>query len=210
MDTLDAIKKFVNGEDEEETKEKKAEVVPVKEKPEEIVLKTPDLKPPVLDETKSYSEQAKDLVGVMATQKAINDDTLVSDVTDKKKEELKANASANLKQEQAKAKNADKTLQEANYGVYEGVATYAGIKKPLPQTMQKVLFIILSIFQIIVLICVGVPTSIINIIADCVDSIIKKLASIAKSARILVISLLIIGVCALIAYIIYVLVRRYI
>lgn len=204
MDSMEKIRAFIEGDEKSES----STDVAVKEDGKPI-LKTPDLKPPALDETKSYSEQAKDLVGVMATQNAINDDGLVDDVTDKKKEELKANASANLKQEQAKAKHADKTLQEANYGVYEGVATYAGVKKPLPQGMQNVLFVILAMFQIVVLILVGVPTSIINIIADCIDSVIKKLASIAKSARILVISLLIIGVVSLVAYIIYTLVQRW-
>lgn len=136
-----------------------------------------------LDTTKSYEEQAKDLIGVKATAKAIEDEDLTKGVTDRKKAEILNHADAHLKKEEAENKKADTILQEANYGVYEGVATYAGIKKPLPQKMQNILFAILSAVQTILLILFGVPVSIINIIADGVDSIVKKLGTLTNSAR---------------------------
>lgn len=192
----------------DDIKEIRAVVKKNEEQPSIIDTEVPKLKVE-LDKDKTYTEQAKDLVGVMATQKAIEDEDLVKDITEAKKEELRTGADANLKEEQAKAKTAEKTLQEANYGVYEGVATYAGVKKPLPKGMQRVLFNILSFFQIVVLILVGTPTSIINILADCVDSIFKKLSSIAKSARVLVVSLLVIGAVALITYIVITTLQKY-
>lgn len=192
----------------EDIKEIRAVVKKNEEQPSIIDTEVPKLKVE-LDKDKTYTEQAKDLVGVMATQKAIEDEDLVKDITEAKKEELRTGADANLKEEQAKAKTAEKTLQEANYGVYEGVATYAGVKKPLPKGMQRVLFSILSFFQIVVLILVGTPTSIINILADCVDSIFKKLSSIAKSARVLVVSLLVIGAVALVTYIVITTLKKY-
>ena len=192
----------------DDIKEIRAVVKKNEEQPSIIDTEVPKLKVE-LDKDKTYTEQAKDLVGVMATQKAIEDEDIVKDITEAKKEELRTGADANLKEEQAKAKTAEKTLQEANYGVYEGVATYAGVKKPLPKGMQRVLFSILSFFQIVVLILVGTPTSIINILADCVDSIFKKLSSIAKSARVLVVSLLVIGVVALVTYIVITTLQKY-
>ncbi len=192
----------------DDIKEIRAVVKKNEEQPSIIDTEVPKLKVE-LDKDKTYTEQAKDLVGVMATQKAIEDEDLVKDITEAKKEELRTGADANLKEEQAKAKTAEKTLQEANYGVYEGVATYAGVKKPLPKGMQRVLFSILSFFQIVVLILVGTPTSIINILADCVDSIFKKLSSIAKSARVLVVSLLVIGAVALVTYIVITTLQKY-
>lgn len=192
----------------DDIKEIRAVVKKNEEQPSIIDTEVPKLKVE-LDKDKTYTEQAKDLVGVMATQKAIEDEDLVKDITKAKKEELRTGADANLKEEQAKAKTAEKTLQEANYGVYEGVATYAGVKKPLPKGMQRVLFSILSFFQIVVLILVGTPTSIINILADCVDSIFKKLSSIAKSARVLVVSLLVIGAVALVTYIVITTLQKY-
>lgn len=139
----------------------------------------------------SFAEKAKDFVGVVATQKAVQDEQLVEDITEKKKEELKENATASLKKEQAESKSAETLLQRSLYGVYEGVATYAGIKKPLPQKMQKALFTILATLQTVALIFFGVPTSLITITADCVDVIVKKLSSISKSARWLVLGTLI-------------------
>lgn len=136
-----------------------------------------------LDTTKSYAEQAKDLVGVRATQTAISDESLAKDVTERKKAEILNYADANLKKEEAENKKADILLQEANYGVYNGVATYAGIKKPLPQKMQNILFAILSAVQTAILLAFGIPISIINIIADGVDSVVKKLATLTVSAR---------------------------
>lgn len=200
MDDINKIKETVDN-----AKEESKALAEVKE-PKDIPV--PQLQFEV-DHKKSYTEQAKDVVGVMATQKAIEDEDLVKDITETKKEELKANANANLNEEQAKAKDSEKNLQAANYGVYEGVATYAGIKKPLPQKMQKVLFGIMSGFQVFFLILIGVPTSVFNIVADCVDSMVKKLSAIAKSAKILVIALICLGTVGLIVWIIISTLKRY-
>lgn len=135
-----------------------------------------------IDPTKSLEEQAKEFVGVKATENAIQDEDLTRDVTDRKKAEILNHADAHLKKEEAENKKADILLQEANYGVYNGVATYAGIKKPLPQKMQSILFAILSAVQTVLLIVFGIPISIINIIADGVDSVVKKLGTLTKSA----------------------------
>ena len=151
----------------------------------------------VFDPSKSPTEQAKDIVDVLSTQRAVEDQALVDEITGTKKKELLRHATANLKKGEAENKNADIQLQEANYGVYSGVANYAGIKKPLPQNMQKVLFIILSIFQTILLVAWGLPISIVNIVADGIDSIVKKLGSITKSAMWIV--LLSMGVLAVFA-----------
>ena len=48
--------------------------------------------------------------------------------------------------------------------------------------MQNILFAILSAVQTVLLILFGIPISIINIIADGVDSIVKKLGTLTKSA----------------------------
>jgi hypothetical protein len=143
-----------------------------------------------IDATKSYSEQAKDLVGVKATERAIADEDLAKNVTDRKKAEIINHADASLKKEEAENKKAETILQEANYGVYKGVANYAGIKKPLPQKMQKILFTMLSAFQLIVLIAIGFPISIINISLDSVDSVINKMRTVTLSARVIVLVVL--------------------
>lgn len=151
--------------------------------------------------TMSYAEQAKDIVGAVATQNAVSDEQLVKDITDRKKAELLNNADAKLKQEEAENKKAEIALQEANYGVYVGVANYAGIKKPLPKRMQSVLFTILSALQMLYLIIFGVPISIINITADGIDSVVKKLGTLTKSAMWIVIGVIAIGFVVFLVYV---------
>lgn len=165
-----------------------------------VEMPLPEMKVEI-DKSKSYTEQAKDFVGVVATQKAIEDEELAKKLTEIKKDELLESANADLKEEKAKSSQADTNLQKANYGTFEGVATYAGIKKPLPLGMQKVLFGILAFFQTILLILIGFPTSLITIVADCINVIVEKLSNIAKSARVLVVSLLVLGVVALVGWV---------
>ena len=70
-------------------------------------------------------------------------------------------------------------------------------------------FVFLSIIQCIWLITLGTMTSIINITAEQIDSVVKRLASIAKSARVLVLSLFGLAVIALICYITVTYLKRY-
>lgn len=144
----------------------------------------------------SLEEQAKEIVGVRATERAISDEALTDGVTDRKKAEILNHAEAHLKQEQAENKKADILLQEADFGVYKGVATYAGIKKALPQKMQKILFPILGAVQIFFLLFFGIPTSLISIVSDEVESVITKLGTLAKASRRIVIAALAIGAIA--------------
>lgn len=150
---------------------------------------------------KSYTDKASEFVDAVSAQRAAEDETLVDSVAQSKKKEIIHRANASLKKEEAENKNADIMLQEANFGVHSGVAAYAGIKKPLPQKMQTVLFTILSAVQLFILIAVGVPISIFNIICDSVDSSVTKLASLTTAARKLVFAMLAIGAVALVVYI---------
>jgi hypothetical protein len=143
---------------------------------------------------KSYDQKAKEIVGALATQEAIKDEELKRGITDRKKSALLNSADADMKREEAENKKADIQLQEANYGVHSGVAAYAGIKKPLPSKMQAILFTILSVIQTIFLIAIGVPISIINICADGIDSVVKKLGTLTKSAMWIVLVLIALGV----------------
>lgn len=157
----------------------------------------------------SYQEQAKKAVGALATQKAVEDELLVRSITNNKKEELLHHSSAELKKEQAESMMADVALQQADYGVNSGVAAYAGIKKPLPRKMQTILFTTLSVFQLIFLILIGLPISLVNIIADSVDSVVAKLAAVTKSARWIVLAVLCVGAIIIIVYLIKFLLIRF-
>lgn len=182
-------------------KEKAIQILEQKQK-EKNSLQNSDEIPQVNTEYHDYTEMAKDAVGVEATKNAVKDDNLVKDVTDRKKAELLNYADAHLKREEAENKKADILLQEANYGVYSGVANYAGIKKPLPQKMQLILFTILSALQTIFLIAFGIPISIINITADGVDSVVKKLGTLTKSAMWIVVVCIMLGAVMVFVYVV--------
>jgi hypothetical protein len=164
-------------------------------------IRTEDLQFEV-DKNKSFNEQAKDMVGAIATKKAIEDANLQKDITDTKKKELKNNAEKELKKEQ-------ESLQEAEYGVYKGIASYAGIKKPLPQRYQKCLFTMYMLLLFPFQLTVGSVFCIVNFFADCADSFFEKLSSIARSAKILVLSLLVLGAIAFAIYTVVELLQKY-
>ena len=164
-------------------------------------IRTEDLQFEV-DKSKSFNEQAKDMVGAIATKKAIEDANLQKDITDTKKKELKNNAEKELKKEQ-------ESLQEAEFGIYKGIASYAGIKKPLPQKYQKFLFTMYMILLFPFQLTVGSVFCIVNFFADCADSFFEKLSSIARSAKILVLSLLVLGAIALAIYIVINIFQKY-
>ena len=164
-------------------------------------IRTEDLQFEV-DRNKSFNEQAKDMVGAIATKNAIEDVNLQKDITDTKKKELKNNAEKELKKEQ-------ESLQEAEYGVYKGIASYAGIKKPLPQKYQKILFFMYMVLLFPFQVTVGSVFCIVNYFADCADSFFEKLSSITKSAKTLVLSLLVLGSVALAIYIVINLLQKY-
>lgn len=164
-------------------------------------IRTDDLQFEV-DKSKSFNEQAKDMVGAIATKQAIEDVNLQKDITDTKKKELKNNAEKELKKEQ-------ESLQEAEYGVYKGIASYAGIKKPLPQKYQKILFFMYMVLLFPFQVTVGSVFCIVNYFADCADSFFEKLSSITKSAKTLVLSLLVLGSVALAIYIVINLLQKY-
>jgi hypothetical protein len=146
-----------------------------------------------VDKNKSFTEQAKDFVGAVATKKAIEDEHTVQKITKLKQDELIAHAEADSKKEETSGKAEEENLQKANYGIYKGVATYAGIEKPLPNLMQKILFSFLAVFQTIFLLFLGTATSIINITADCINSIVIKISQLTKSAKVIFFGLIAIG-----------------
>lgn len=167
---------------------------PLENVPQETIIEPPQIVTEVAEQPhQSMTERAKDYVGVLAIQKAVEDEELVKDVTELKKDELMSMASADNKKEKAKEKDADTEYQRAVYGANEGTASYAGIKKPLPQKMQAVLFFILSIIQCIVLVVVGSVASVVNIVADCVNSVVTRIADLSVVSRKIIITAIIVG-----------------
>lgn len=137
----------------------------------------------VPDNTKSVNEQAKEAVDVLTVGEAVKDRATVEELTKHKKDELVFRAEANAKEEKAKSKGSEINLQKAEFGVYEGIASYAGIKKSLPKGMQKILMIPLQIIVGILLFIFGSVASAVNVILDCVNAIMIRFADLSESSK---------------------------
>ena len=66
-----------------------------------------------LDKTRSLEEQASDVVGAMATARAVQDEDTAQSLADKKAAELKARAKAKVKQAEADETKATTDKEEA-------------------------------------------------------------------------------------------------
>lgn len=162
-----------------------------------------------LDKSKSFNDQAKDMVGAMATAAAIEDKKLVKDVTEAKKDELVSKAEADAKAEKAKNKDAEKKLQESTFGIYEGVASYIGLKRALPEGMLKGLMFIMQPVLGVCIFIIGLPIGILAIIMDGINVLADKFAAISENAKRIVKSIWWIAVIIIALMVINVLLQKY-
>lgn len=127
-----------------------------------------------LDKTKNYEAQAEDVVGAMATAKAVTDEHTVKDITDKKAEELKAKASKKLKDAQAEDLNAETGKQEAERKKYEAVLSTFGINRHLPNWLLRIMVVLFSPIFIVLTIVIGVPCGIVKVLIDNIDNVLVR------------------------------------
>lgn len=144
----------------------------------------------VIDKTKSFEEQAQDVATVISTKKALADEGLVDKITDLKKEELTEAAKANFKKGQARNQEAEKDLQRSLFGVYEGLASYMGLKRDLPKLMLRVLMFFVQPVLGVLLLVSGLVVGTINVLMDGVNSIAEKFATLSQITQRIVKSLL--------------------
>lgn len=92
-----------------------------------------------LDKTRSLEEQANDIVGAMATARAVQDEETAEELANRKAAELKARASAKVYTAQQEEISATTDKEEAQRKRYETVLQTFGIKTHLPKFLLKVL-----------------------------------------------------------------------
>ncbi|MGN0805361.1 MAG: hypothetical protein ACI4MS_08265 [Candidatus Coproplasma sp.] len=136
-----------------------------------------------LDKSKSYEEQAEDVVGAMATARAVADEKVAKDLAEKKAEELRSKASAKLKQAETDDINAETEKQEAERKLYEAVLETFGIKKHLPKWLMSALVVIFTPIYIILSLIIGVPCGIVKTVIDNVDNIICRYESAEEKSK---------------------------
>lgn len=136
-----------------------------------------------LDKSKDFEKQAEDVVGAMATARAVSDEKVAKELSDKKADELRSKASAKAKQAETADINAETEKQEAERKLYEAVLETFGIKKHLPKWLMRVLVFIFTPIYILLSLLIGVPCGVVKTLIDNVDNIICRYESAAENSK---------------------------
>lgn len=127
-----------------------------------------------LDQSKSLADQAEDIVGAMATARAVQDETVADQLADKKGAELLAKAQAKVTEAQAVAIEAETGKQKQRRELYEAVLNDFGVLAHLPQWLMVILVALLSPLYLVKTIIIGVPFGIVKTVVDNLDNVMCR------------------------------------
>lgn len=136
-----------------------------------------------LDRSKSYDQQAEDVVNAMATARAVADEKVAKDLTEHKAEELRFKSEAKSKQAEADSVKAETSKQEAERLLYEGVLTTFGITKHLPQWLMKIMVTVLSPIYVLLTLLIGVPFGLVKTIIDNADNVLCRYENVDEKVK---------------------------
>lgn len=131
-----------------------------------------------LDKTKSYEKQAEDVVGAMATAKAVQNEKIQKDLAYKKSEELKAKASAKERNAEAEYLAAETEKQKASRSLYEAVLDDFMITKHLPRWLMVIVVSLLLPLYIAKILTIHVPLGFGKSLMECVDNIFVRYSNV--------------------------------
>lgn len=176
---MDEIRKIAaqikEGDENNETEEStETAVTPVTDEPRSITdISAQDIKV-ALDKNKSFEEQAEDVVGAMATAKAVQDENVAQALADQKAQEMLAKSQAKVKTAEAQAIDAETGKQKERRKLYEAVLNDFGVLAHLPQWLMVILVALLSPLYLIKTILIGVPFGIVKTIVDNLDNVMCR------------------------------------
>lgn len=166
-----------------------------------------------LDKTRSMEQQAEDIVGAMATARAVQDEDTAQSLADKKAAELKARAKAKVKQAEAAETQATTDKEEAQRQRYEAVLQTFGIKTHLPKLLLKIMLLIFSPIYIVLNLVIGIPCGFVKVIIDNIDNILVRYENADEKnkpkIKFTVLFLLIAGAVAAVGYVVYLVLKKY-
>ena len=169
--SMDEIRAYVESRKDEPTKEETTAIAEVKEGKSITELSANDIKIRI-DENKSMEAQAEDVVGAIAIAKAVQDENVAKELSDKKAEELIAKAEAKKKEAQTAETKAEVEKQEANRRKNEAVLQTFGINKHLPDWLLQVMVLIFSPIYIGLTVLIGIPCGVVKVLIDDIDNIL--------------------------------------
>lgn len=136
-----------------------------------------------IDENKSMEQQAEDIVGAMATAKAVQDEHTAKELTEKKSEELLAKAEAKKKKAEAESIKAETDKQIEQRKLYEAVLEHFGVKKHLPFWLMVILTTVLSPLYVVMVIFIGTPFAVGKTVMDGLDSLVCRYEAVDEKCK---------------------------
>lgn len=136
-----------------------------------------------LDKTKSYEEQAKDIVFMAATAAAAQDEKTAQNIKDSKSKELVEESKSKAKIAEAGRIAGETEVQDARRKMYEELLELFGVKSHLPQWLMRIVVFLFTPFYIALLVVIGIPTGLIKFLIDCTDRIFVRYEEVGKERR---------------------------
>lgn len=157
---------------EAKAKEKAIQVADTTDKPiADVSLKDVKFR---LNTNQTYEEQAKDVVNVIATVKAVEDEATVQALAKGKQDELIGEQQSKVKKTQKDFINAQTEVQKAEYDSNKALFDTFNIISHLPKWLQMIVVPLLTPFYLIGVLVIKVPCGFVRMLIDGVDGIICR------------------------------------
>lgn len=158
--------------EQEQKQEKAVQVANTTEKSiADVTLKDVHFK---LNTDKTYEEQAEDVVGAMATAKAVEDKGTVDALATAKQSELIDKQYTKVKQAKKQSIEAETEIQKAEWDTYKVLFDTFNINSHLPKWLQKIVVSILTPFYLVFVLAIKVPCGFVRMLIDGIDGIICR------------------------------------
>jgi hypothetical protein len=158
--------------EQEQEQEKAVQVANTTEKSiADVTLKDVHFK---LNTDKTYEEQAEDVVGAMATAKAVEDKGTVDALASAKQSELIDKQYTKVKQAKKQSIEAETEIQKAEWDTYKVLFDTFNINSHLPKWLQKIVVSILTPFYLVFVLAIKVPCGFVRMLIDGIDGIICR------------------------------------
>lgn len=127
-----------------------------------------------LNTNQTYEEQAKDVVNVIATVKAVEDEATVQALAKGKQDELIGEQQSKVKKTQKDFINAQTEVQKAEYDSNKALFDTFNIISHLPKWLQMIVVPLLTPFYLIGVLVIKVPCGFVRMLIDGIDGIICR------------------------------------
>lgn len=136
-----------------------------------------------IDNNQSVAKQAEDVVDLMATAKAVQDEDTADALTKSKADELLAKAKKKRLSAETAVLEAETDKQKARRALYEAVLEDFGIKTHLPSWLMVILVILFTPLYIAKSLLIGVPLGFVKTVIDNLDNVVCRYERVGDTVK---------------------------